>query len=123
MNNSMLLPRAVEIAGVVTRSRHKIILLDFVMKTKNNAIYEFECIESDVDRFVQQMRVELSRFRADLKARRIPINKFKIMNVGTEPVPDKPGVCCVKLLRKVTHATELDQATLALFKNYINGKG
>lgn len=84
----------------------KIQVIAFVKDTEPgvNEYYEFELEgnEDDANKFIHQMRVELSRMRNYVKSKGRRIKAWKMLQESIKPHPDKEGFVVIKLRRTIT---------------------
>lgn len=85
--------------GVVVKTPAKSRLIDFIQNGKMDEDYNFT-IEGDAikaEAFVQQMRVELSRFRNIVKSQGREPRNFKVLLIGVDEYPNEQDVLYSKI--------------------------
>lgn len=88
-----------------TKSPAKLQLIEFIRHSKPEMPYRFRVLGNTAiaDKFVHQMRVELSRMRETLRARNIVPKAFKLMldEIQYDPVKDE----CTITIRQTNTAS------------------
>jgi hypothetical protein len=75
------------------------LLIRFIKECKIGDTFEFDCPKGFSENYLQRMRVELSRMRGKLRARKIPVKPFKMQTISV-----------------TVHATDVEKETVTIKK-------
>lgn len=75
---------------------------DFLKKTRDDPDYYFKLrgSEADAQKFIQRMRVELSRFRGYVKKKNLPLKYFKMIFIDIQQDKDDDSVVIIHLQKQ-----------------------